>query len=137
MELNNCINFLLTKAQQTVFQYFKAKLAEYDVTPVQYGILSCLWKENGQTAKQIAASLCLDGSTVTGILDRMENKGLVQRTPDPNDRRAIRVVLTEKGLELEKPIQQVIEDANDEIMGVFSEGEKFLLKELLKRFDHN
>jgi len=133
MELNQCINFLLTRAQQSVFQYFKARLANFDVTPVQYGILSCLWYENGQTPKQIASSLSLDGSTITGILDRMESKGLVERHPDPNDRRALRVVLTKKGKQLEEPIQQVISTANEEILNKFSPADRLKLKELLEQ----
>ncbi|MFZ5944623.1 MAG: MarR family winged helix-turn-helix transcriptional regulator [Bacillota bacterium] len=135
MELNQCINFLLTRAQQGVFQFFKSKLSEYDVTPVQYGILSCLWQEDGQTPKQIAATLSLDGSTITGIIDRMENKELVQRTPDPNDRRALRVILTPKGQCLQEPIQKIIDQANEQVLSNFSSVERQLMKELLERFD--
>ena len=42
MELKECINFLLTTAQHTVFQYLSQRLAPYDITPSQYGILNCL-----------------------------------------------------------------------------------------------
>jgi len=133
MELNQCINFLLTRAQQSVFQFFKTRLADFDVTPVQYGILNCLWQEDGQTPKQIAASLSLDGSTITGILDRMESKGLVERHPDPNDRRALRVVLTEKGRQLEEPVQEVIANANEEILNKFSPADRLKLKEILEQ----
>jgi len=133
MELHQCVNFLLTKAQQSVFQYFKTVLAEYDVTPVQYGILKCLWTENAQTPRQIAASLCLDSSTITGILDRMENKGLLKRTPDPNDRRALRVILTEQGYELQQPIEKIIEEGNEYIMSLFSKKEQEELKNHLEK----
>lgn len=124
MENNQCINFLLTKAQQSVFSYFKNKLDEFDVTPVQYGILNCLWCNDGLTASQIAHNLSLDGSTITGILDRMENKELLMRVPDPNDRRAIRVVLTEKGFRLRNPIEKVVEEANQFLLSVFSQKEQ-------------
>lgn len=124
MEINKCINFMLTKAQQTVYQYFKGRLADFDVTPVQYGVLQCLWQEDGLTPGQIAASLCLDGSTITGVLDRMENKGLVKRTPDPSDRRALRVILTEQGTRLREPVQRVIEEANRCILDRLSKEEQ-------------
>ena len=134
MELHECVNFLLTKAQQSVFQYFKAMLSEYDVTPVQYGILKCLWNENAQTPRQIAASLCLDSSTITGILDRMENKGLVRRTPDPDDRRALRVVLTDLGSQLRQPVEETIQKANEHILGSFSGQEREQVLNFLERF---
>lgn len=131
MELNECINFLLTKAQHTVFQYLKANLAQFDVTPVQYGILKCLWDEDGQTPKQIARTLSLDGSTITGILDRMENKNLVRRTPDPEDRRTLKVVITNQGLELRKCIEEVIEEVNKRILEMFTFEEQEQLKKFL------
>lgn len=131
MELHQCINFLLSKAQQSVYQHFKTKLAEYDVTPVQYGILACLWQQNGQAPSQIAANLNLDSSTITGILDRMENKGLLKRTPDPGDRRALKVVLTEAGSALQEPIDKIISEANEEVMEGLSLSERETLKILL------
>ena len=124
MELYECVNFLLTKAQLTVFRYFKSQLAEFDVTPVQYGILKCLWREDGQMPVQIAACLGLDGSTITGILDRMEIKGLLKRTPDPNDRRALRVIITEQGSKLQEPVEKAIISANQKVLQVLAPEDK-------------
>lgn len=133
MELNECINFLLAKAQNTVLQYFRASLAQFNVTPVQYGILKCLWDESPQTPKQIAKVLDLDGSTITGILDRMEDKGLISRTPNPDDRRTLRVIITDSGLKLRKQIEEVVEESNKYILGRFSKDEQEQLKQLLRK----
>jgi len=133
MEFNHCINFLLTKAQQTVYQYFKSKLADYDVTPVQYGILACLWSNDGQTPSQIATSLNLDSSTITGLLDRMENKGLLKRMPDPQDRRALRVVLTPQGQALREPLEKVIDESNYYVLKDLAAEEQCQLKRLLQK----
>ena len=51
----------------------------FDVTPVQYGVLYCLWKGDKTTPKEIAAELKLENSTISGILDRMEKKDLLKR----------------------------------------------------------
>ena len=133
MELNECINFQLTKVQQVVFQKFKASLAEYDVTPVQSGILKCLWLHDGQAPSQIASCLCLDSSTITGILDRMENKGIVKRMADPNDRRSLRVVLTEQGRLLEEPIKKIIDQENKKVLSALKKEEQVELMEYLER----
>ncbi|MCH3965803.1 MAG: MarR family transcriptional regulator [Clostridium sp.] len=132
MELNECINFLLTKAQHNVFQYLKSDLAKFDVTPVQYGILKCLWTQSGQTPKQMADVLGLDGSTITGILDRMENKKLLKRTENPEDRRTLKVVITDKGLELQKPIEGVVDRFNEYMLGIFPEKDREKFKEFLR-----
>lgn len=101
MEMTECINFLLTQAQQKVFKYLKSELEPFNVTPVQYGVLQCLWDEGSQTPKQIGNVLSLDGSTITGILDRLENKALLMRNTGIEDRRTIKVELTKEGSELQ------------------------------------
>ena len=79
MELNQCINYLLTTSQHRVFQEVSKRLENYDVTPVQYGVLYCLWKGDKTTPKEIASELKLENSTISGILDRMEKKNLLKR----------------------------------------------------------
>jgi DNA-binding MarR family transcriptional regulator len=135
MELEQCVNFILTKAQQSVQHLFKNELAPYGITPGQYAILKCLWDENAQTAKQLAERLYLDSSTVTGILDRIEHKGLIERQPGLKDRRAIQVCLTSKGRELEKPVTQAIEDANKKALLAFKTAESENLKLLLHKLN--
>ncbi|HQL37609.1 MAG TPA: MarR family transcriptional regulator [Bacillota bacterium] len=133
MRLDACINFLLTKTQQVVFQQFKASLAKYDVTPVQYGVLKCLWSHDCQNPSQIAGSLFLDASTITGILDRMENKDMIKRIADPKDKRSIKVVLTERGRLLEEPVTKVIEEENKKVLHALNEEEREKLAEYLNR----
>lgn len=132
MELNECINFLLTKAQHNVFQYLKSNLEALDVTPVQYGILKCLWTKDGQTPKQIADILGLDGSTITGILDRMEKKKFLKRSQNPKDRRTLKVVITEKGSKLQKPVEEVVYKVNEYMLEIFTEQDQKQFKKLLK-----
>ncbi|MDD3879227.1 MAG: MarR family transcriptional regulator [Syntrophomonas sp.] len=133
MELDQCLNFVLTKAQQSVHQLFKAELMPYGVTPGQYSVLKCLWKDNGQTVKQLAEHLYLDSSTVTGILDRMEQKGMIEKKADPKDRRALQVLLTEKGQALEEPLTQAILNANKKALRQIDENQFESLKELLHK----
>ena len=133
MELDQCLNFVLTKAQQSVHQLFKAELIPHGVTPGQYSVLKCLWKDNGQTVKQLAEHLYLDSSTVTGILDRMEQKGLIKKTADPKDRRALQVLLTQKGQALEEPLSQAILNANKKALQEMNDKEYESLKELLHK----
>ena len=112
MKLSDCINFLLTNVQNSVFLYFKKELQEFNVTPIQYALLKCLWDEDNQTPSQLAQSLCLDSSTVTGILSRLEDKGLLKRGFCTTDRRRIIVCLTDSGRALQGPIEARIAHAN-------------------------
>ena len=132
MELTQCINYLLTTAQHSVFQYLNGKLSEYDVTPSQYGVLSCLWQREFATPKQISEILCLETSTISGVLDRMQKKGLIDRVINRDDRREVRVVPTEKGKALQEPISKIIDEVNEEVLKCFTDEEVALLKNQLR-----
>lgn len=132
MELNQCINYLLTTSQHRVFQEVSKRLEPFDVTPVQYGVLYCLWKGDNTTPKEIAAELKLENSTISGILDRMEKKDLLKRQVSIEDRRYIEVVLTEKGAALEKPVLDTIDTANIDILADIPDEEQQILKKNLR-----
>ena len=115
-----------------MFQYLNGKLSEYDVTPSQYGVLSCLWQREFATPKQISEILCLETSTISGVLDRMQKKGLIDRVINRDDRREVRVVPTEKGKALQEPISKIIDEVNEEVLKCFTEEEVALLKNQLR-----
>lgn len=132
MELTQCINYLLTTAQHTVFQYLNSKLCVHDITPSQYAVLSCLWQKRCVTPKQIAEVLCLELSTISGVLDRMQKKGLITKVVNKDDRREVRIKLTKKGKDLELPVTAIIDEVNAEVLKCFNEDEIAVLKSNLK-----
>lgn len=132
MELIHCINYLLTTAQHKVFQEMSSRLDQYGVTPVQYGVMYCLWTGKARTPKEIATILQLENSTISGVLDRMEKKGLLERRVSLEDRRFIEVILTEKGRSLEEPILKTVEEVNYDIMSVLPENDQATLKDTLR-----
>jgi len=133
MELKECINFLLTCAQHNVFQFLNLKLQEYDVTPSQYGVLSCLWGKSHATPKQIAEILSLETSTISGVLDRMQKKNLIDRVVNKEDRREVQVIITEKGKALEEPITRIIDEVNEAVLKDFPNEEVLKLKATLRK----
>lgn len=134
MELKECINFLLTTAQHTVFQYLSQRLAPYDITPSQYGILNCLWIGGGTCLpRQIAEMLCLETSTVSGILDRMQKKDLIDRVINPDNRREILVMITPKGEALKEPVLKIIDEVNEEVLKDFSPKETEFIRKSLRQ----
>ena len=133
MELKECINFLLTTSQHTVFQYMAQKLAPYDITPSQYGVLNCLWMNKGTCLpRQIAELLCLETSTVSGILDRMQKKELIDRVINPENRREILVTITDKGAVLQEPVLKIIDEINHDVLADFSDDEAAFIRKSLR-----
>ena len=133
MELTHCINYLLTTAQRRVFQAMSARLEPYDVTPVQYGVLYYLWETDIHTPREIADRLQLENSTISGVLERMEKKNLIERQVSKKDRRYIEVVLTDKGASLKDGVLRTVEQFNDDVMTAFSPEEQDILKKSLEK----
>lgn len=137
MELNECINFQLSNAQNAVFHYFKIMLSPYDVTPIQYALLKCLWTEDMQPPTQLAQTLRLDTSTVSGLLERLEKKGLIERIYNTQDRRGIHVHLLERGATLQEPVERAIIEANKEITAGISSEALAIFRQQLKVIENN
>ena len=92
---------LLGHATHLARERMDARLSRYDMTPSQTHTLLYL-SSHGYTAPQrdVVEHLRVRPSTANGILDRMEEKGLIRRTADENDQRQKQVTATEKGREL-------------------------------------
>ncbi|MCW5652752.1 MarR family winged helix-turn-helix transcriptional regulator [Hydrogenophaga sp.] len=88
---------LLRRAHQLATAIALEELAEFNLTPIQFGLLIVLNERPGIDAKTLCSTLSLDRASLTGVLDRMEASGLVTREMDPNDRRARVLALTPKG----------------------------------------
>jgi MarR family transcriptional regulator, lower aerobic nicotinate degradation pathway regulator len=73
--------------------------AEHDLSIIQARLLGIL-RDRAPTMATLARHLVLDKSSITGLVDRAERRGLVRRTADPADGRSIRVAITAKGREL-------------------------------------
>lgn len=121
--IEDCFGFLLGKAYQRVWQLEKAKLGPYGITPVQFVLLHALWEKDGQKGVELGKRLRLDGATITGVLDRLEHMELIERRPDPSDRRINLVFLTARGKELEQPLNDISDQVNEEAMSIFNEDE--------------
>jgi len=104
----------------------------YGLTPIQYLILEALWEEEGISAKTIGEKLVLDGATLSGVLDRMEESGLIIKKTDSEDKRFLRIHLTGKSKKSKRSLIKEREQANKEILRDLTIEEKILLKRLLK-----
>ena len=131
-QYDDCIIFLLAKAYQKAYGNFKRHLLPHGLTPVQHLILETLWKEEGLSPGEIGKRLVLDRPTLSGVLERMAEKGWVVKTPDDDDKRFIRIYLTDMARDLKPLLFKKRKLANKEILSGLSLEEKVLLKRLLR-----
>jgi DNA-binding MarR family transcriptional regulator len=78
-------------------QFHGKTLRDAQLTPPQYLILTLLLEKDKRPFKELAELLSCTRATITGIVDTMEKKGLVSRSPNPDDRRSLLANLTDKG----------------------------------------
>ena len=94
------LGYKVKLVSQLMYRDFLERLEPYGLTPFHYLVLCCLWEEDGLSTSGIAEKLKQLGATLTGVVDRMEQRHLVYRERDPGDRRVIRVWLTDDGRKL-------------------------------------
>ena len=129
--LPDCTIFLLAKAYQKAHGRFKDVLKPHGLTNLQHLVLEGLWYEAGQTAADLGKLLVMDKATLSGVLDRMAEAGWIEKRPDPDDRRVVRLFTTAKADEQKTELIALRQKANEELLARFSLEEQVLLKRLL------
>ncbi|SFI26007.1 MarR family winged helix-turn-helix transcriptional regulator [Halpernia frigidisoli] len=86
---------------------YRPLLEKLDVTYPQYLVMMVLWDEFEKTVNQLGEKLRLDSGTLTPLLKRLEQKGLVNRTRSKKDERVVLISLTETGTELKEKAKDI------------------------------
>jgi DNA-binding MarR family transcriptional regulator len=128
----DCILFLLSKAYQRAHGKFKKRLQQYALTPPQSLVILALHEGEGISAGELAKRLTLDYATLSGLLDRLSESGWILKETADEDRRTLRISLTEKAREAAGSLISERDAANDEIMACLRPEERLLLKRLLR-----
>jgi DNA-binding MarR family transcriptional regulator len=108
---------------QLLTRRFQAVIEPFDLTPLHWGVLSCLWREDGLATQSIATRLEQLGGTVTVGLDAMEKRGLVRRKQDPDDGRVSRVWLSKKGAAMQERLVPLVSKFVEQVFSGFTKEE--------------
>ena len=139
--MNNCVRGLgpaLGWAAKLSKANMDARVSRYDVTPAQTHVLLYLQQHGGRVPQhELAEVLRVKPSTVNGVLDRMEEKGLVRRSVSGSDARRRLITLTEKGAEQQALFQQSFLDVEAAMVRGFTQEERETLCALLDRVIQN
>jgi homoprotocatechuate degradation regulator HpaR len=94
--MEQSLPMLLLRAREAVMQHFRPLLAEHGVTEQQWRVLRVLCEQNGLEAKDLAQRTLMLQPSMTGVLDRLERDGFVERRSAPGDGRKVTIWLTRK-----------------------------------------
>ena len=98
-----------------------------------YQLLTAVVHGDLPSQAALAATLGIDRTVMTYLLDAFEDCGLVERQRDPSDRRARRIVATDRGLEVLAAMEARVAAAEEELLGSLDPAQRVLLRELLQR----
>jgi len=107
LKLDNQLCFALYTATNSITRLYRSLLDEYELTYPQYLVLLVLWEKDGVAIKEVMKRLKLDSGTLSPIIKRLQNAGLVLKERSEQDERIVRLSLTEKAKNLEPFIAQV------------------------------
>ncbi|KKD06955.1 MarR family winged helix-turn-helix transcriptional regulator [Streptomyces sp. WM6386] len=110
---------------------FEDAAAEYALTGAQARLLSLLSLEP-LPMRKLAHKLRCEPSNVTGIVDRLESRGLVERRPDPADRRVKLAAVTDEGRAVARSLRESLRFAREPLAGL-SDAERTVFRDLLRR----
>ena len=106
---------LMARIHRSLRRNYDRQLKTFGLTPCQFEVLMTLWSEDGIVLGELRKRVSRDGPTITGVVDRMEKKMLVQRKRDELDRRVVKVHLTAKGKNLKEELSRTKKQVMEKI----------------------
>jgi len=134
------MGFFLSRASWAMSSYLKSRLRQHGWREVQVGfigVLMSLDKRDGQRLSELGQAVSLEKSTMTGLIDRMERAKLVRRQANPEDRRAFRVCLTDRGRLVAPELRGILGESYEDLTKGMNGGELELVRRNLIQLIEN
>lgn len=131
---------LLSQVHQVCGRVWNKILRENDMADLEGArgrVIFALWGKDGVPIKVLCEKTSLDKSTLTGIIDRLERDGYIERRPSETDKRSTLICLTGKEQEFAKHIQKVSNQMNKIFYNGFSDEEITAFEDMLGRILEN
>ncbi|HNX27830.1 MAG TPA: MarR family transcriptional regulator [Syntrophomonadaceae bacterium] len=123
-DLNDFLCFNMRAAMKKIDRNLGQHLEPFGISIPQSFILKSLLEENGTTLKEIGNRTLIDSSSMTVLVDKLEKDKLVERQLDAQDRRAIRIFITDSGRELAEQVLEMANAFNEKLRGLIADENK-------------
>jgi len=132
-ELDAQIGFVLRRAHQRHVAIFAECLSDYALTPQQFSALAKIRETGGVSQNRLGRLTAMDPATILGVVQRLVQRGLIERAPDPVDPRSTRLTLTAAGTELIVEAIPHAMEATDRTLAALTPGQRRDLVALLAK----
>lgn len=127
------IGFLVFRTARSMKKALDSRLTEYHITSSQYTVLSALGNDDCLSLSEISKRVYLDKPAITALADHLEQEELVERRRSPEDRRIVRLCLTEKGRKLQLRFEEIARNIDDELIREITPEELVVFRTILNR----
>ncbi len=131
--LEDLLGYHLRRSQVAVFQDFARAMDGMALTPGQFGVLALIQANSGLSQSALGQAMGVDRSTVVAVIDKLEARGLVQRTAAANDRRSNALRLSAEGMKRFAAALKRVYGHEKQITKRLSAAERTQLLNLLRR----
>jgi len=136
-EVAESVGHHLVSLVQMMRREVELRMARHDLTDAQWRPLWLLKSGRATTAIELAREACVDAGAVTRMIDRLEDKGLIERARSETDRRVVHLLLTPAGEAAAASIPHVLASVNNDFLQGFSEREWKQLRRFIERMSAN
>jgi DNA-binding MarR family transcriptional regulator len=113
--LGNILSLLMSF--EVLERYIKVELRQHKATLIRFNIMTNLFKNGGEmTPSEIAESVFREKNSITAALNTLESEGVVRREPSTDDRRSVKVIITDKGWEVANRLSPIAQELSREAL---------------------
>lgn len=133
MNIDDQPGYYIRRLHQISVAIFLQQTEVFGVTPVQFAVLQTVGSQPGIDQRTLARTVGLDTSTIAGVIDRLESRGLLVRSASPEDRRVRQLTLTDAAFQLLADIGPAMLRAQKLILDPLSEAEQAEFTRMLRQ----
>jgi len=123
LRFNGSVWCNLDIALRNMDQMFNRVVQPLGLTIIEWYILRALYERDGQHASELARAVGRAATSFTPNLDKLQEKSLIERRPDPSDRRAVHIYLTREGQGYRDDVMQSADEIDNQVQSMFGEEE--------------
>lgn len=125
--------FLIRRLNQIHYAMFLEEFKGQNITPVQYGLMTAVHAMPGMDQTSLGQEIGLDRTTTADVVRRLEERGILERSPNPQDRRTRHVDLTDTGRHLVTSLHGAMAKAQQRLLEPLRPAEREMLMDMMRR----
>ncbi|MFB3162262.1 MarR family transcriptional regulator [Neobacillus sp. 179-J 1A1 HS] len=127
---------LLMQTSKAIQERIRDEMSKNQLSITEFSVLEVLFYQGKQTIQQIGNRILISSGSMTYVIDKLEQKGIIKRNDCREDRRVIHITLTAEGIEMMENIMPKYQDMVDSFFGDLTDDESQLLVNSIKKISN-